>query len=618
MRKTIACLITILIAVSSVSIALSKNAKANGPIIETASDQIQAETKGACGENLNWEYIDDFSTLEISGYGAMFDYSVDNPAPWVSFRDQIYTVRFRGGNANGAITSIGSFAFAYCINLEKVIMSGSRREIEHVGTYAFYSCDSLSDADNSLSVALAYSASFGTRAFARSGLTSFCVPPETDEISTGMFYECAALEYVHGCEGVTVIKEEAFCGCNALTSFEMPSGVTEIQPRAFMYCSNLSSVRTETSSIITIGESAFRECVSLTSFYMPDSLASIAPYTFFGDRSLQELYINRTISAIPEGAFEGCISLDKVHVPSNVQAIGEKAFANCASLTAVCLDDGVTTLKSFAFANCGITAMFFPTTITTVEASAFDGTPLVSLCVFSTKCDVDGAFCGSNPSPSLVVWGVAGSNIQEQLNANNIRTGTILPLETDIKSSSFYCLPANYICFRGFEGWQIDEPGFRPQSQMTRAMMVTMLWKIEGSPIVSEDNQPQFSDVKDDMYFKQSVDWAYSVGITCGTSKTTFSPDLTITREQAVTMLYRYAEVKALDISARADLAQYTDKSSIAKYAFVPFQWAVANFIIAGTSKTTLSPKHLNLRSEAVTIMYRFLYALTHLKVQAF
>ena len=622
MKKLISLLLILLLVVTSFAIVAAEaepetesavNATEiteKGPSnTEAAADEENdtPNTTGQCGDHLKWEYFAGINALELSGSGDMYDFSSSEPAPWVNFREEIKTVRLLGGNDQEAITSIGNFAFANCLNLEKVIMVGGKKEIQRVGTCAFYTCMSLSDVDYTLSNALADDATFGTRAFAFSGLTSFCLPPETTKISTGMFSDCSSLESIYGCDNVTDIGEDAFSRCISLKSFDVPAGVTEIKDRTFVLCTNLESVRTETSNLVSIGESAFQGCVSLKRFYMPESLTSISKCAFSGAQGLEEVLINRYIAVIPESAFDGCISLQSIHIPFNVQTIGKKAFANCTNLTNVCLEDGVKILRENAFSNSGITAMFLPTTITTVESNVFSGTPLSSLCVFSNQCDIAKDFCEQDESLDLIVWGVAGSNVQEDLSTCNITTGTMGPLANDISKNAYYYLPANYICFRGFEGWE-DTSLFQPAAPMTRAMMVTMLWKIEGSPIVEQS--PNFADVPEDAYYKQAVDWAYKVHVTCGTGAASFSPTQTISREQAVTMLFRYAEYKQLDTSARASLEKYADRKYIAPYAKVAFQWAVANGIIAGTSKTRLSPKHKNLRSEAVTIMYRFLYAI--------
>ena len=625
MKRYFVTLLILLLVISSISTASADNIPETTDTAEPSSETAEIltateaeenteedspNTNGMCGETLTWSFTAGINVLEISGYGAMYDYTYSEPAPWTPYREQIKEVRLLGGNDQGAITSIGDYAFAYCQALEKVIMIGGQKEIEHVGNLAFYMCESLSDGSGSLTVALSDNATFGARAFSQSGLETFSIPIGTTEISPGMFEDCSSLEHVYGCDSVVCIGKNAFSGCKSLVTFDVPQGVTEIKESTFMGCSSLKSIRTETSNLVSIDTHAFYGCRNLEKFYMPGSLRSIGTHAFSGNKNLKDVIINRTIQEIPEYAFENCTSLDRVHIPFNVRKIQKGAFKGCTNLKTVCIDDGVEEIKESAFAKCGIETLFFPPTMSVVEENAFNHTPLKSICVFSKNCNISGNFCGENDTSDLIVWAIIKSNVQKDLSQYNIKTGTISSISPNIEENAYYATPANYIYFRGFEGWDkscYDEPF---NNKMSRAMMVVMLWKLDGSKTVDESLSPCFEDVPSDAYYKKAVDWAYNAGITTGTSKTTFSPNNTITREQAVTMLYRFAQYVNADTTARADLANYVDKRAIAKYAVVPMQWAVANKIVKGITPTMLSPKRINLRSEAVTIMHRFLCAI--------
>lgn len=628
MKRYIATLLILLLVVSSFAIVVADDDPAatqdmltettdrtfepvsEGPVMIDAaanSEDNTPETHGTCGDNLEWTYFAGTNTLEVSGYGDMYDYTFAEPAPWTPFNENINTVRLLGGNDQGAITSIGNFSFANCINLTKVIMQGGEKEIKYVGICAFYSCFCLSDSSYSLSIALADDATFGSSAFACTGLTSFCLPPETKSISNGMFRDCGALEHIYGCENVTSMGDEAFAGCTSLVSFDVPSGLASIPNRAFWGCTSLESVNTTGSTIKKIGKSAFEECRSLTSFYMPDSLKELSDRSFYQASSLQNIYFNSILAEIPPYAFSSCTSLTKVHIPRNIKTIGENAFLGCTALTDIFLDDGVKYIEEGAFSNCAIEAAFLPTTIKRIKSNVFAGDPLESLCIFSNSCEVWNDFRGQNDSESLIVWGVTGSNIQEDLAKVGIKTGTMGPMASDLLPRRYYYLAANYIIFRDYIGWLSDTDEFLPNQGMTRANMLVMLWKIEGCPISKAEQTPFFTDVPNDAFYKHAVYWAYEKRITTGTSSTKFSPNRTITRAQAITMLYRYAQYKKADTTQRAYLGNYTDENKIPDYAKIPFQWAVANKIIVGTTLTTISPNSRNSRAQAVTILCRFL-----------
>ena len=148
------------------------------------------------------------------------------------------------------------------------------------------------------------------------------------------------------------------------------------------------------------------------------------------------------------------------------------------------------------------------------------------------------------------------------------------------------------------------ETAFSPDTATTRAMLVTMLWSLDGSP-EPDNTETSFTDVKAGVWYEKAVLWAAENGLTAGTSATTFSPDAELTREQLAVFLRRYAEYKGTDVSASADLSGYIDADSVSGYAQNAMKWAVSVGIISGTSKTALSPKKSATRAETATMLMR-------------
>ena len=123
-----------------------------------------------------------------------------------------------------------------------------------------------------------------------------------------------------------------------------------------------------------------------------------------------------------------------------------------------------------------------------------------------------------------------------------------------------------------------------------------------------------FDDLTADWY-KDAVLWASQNGIVNGTSATTFSPDAPITREQLVTILYRYCgEYKGMNVSKIESISKYPDVGEVDKYAIKPFQWAVAQGYVSGTTsasgQTVLDPNGQATRAQIATIMMRFVESL--------
>ena len=126
----------------------------------------------------------------------------------------------------------------------------------------------------------------------------------------------------------------------------------------------------------------------------------------------------------------------------------------------------------------------------------------------------------------------------------------------------------------------VSETEFAPESTMTRAMLVTVLYRIAGSPAVTE--RAPFTDVPADQWYSDAVDWAYATGVVNGVTETEFGLTNDVTREQLTTMLYRYAERCGYDVTALSELAAFEDAASVAEYAEAPMRWAVANAIVGG------------------------------------
>ena len=145
---------------------------------------------------------------------------------------------------------------------------------------------------------------------------------------------------------------------------------------------------------------------------------------------------------------------------------------------------------------------------------------------------------------------------------------------------------------------------FAPNSETTRAQLVTILYRLEGQPAVSGDLP--FTDVESGTWYTDAVLWAAQNGIVNGVTDTTFAPGDNITRQQLVTILYRYAEAKGYDVSASADLSGYPDAGQVQDYAQPAMAWAVAENIIQGMEDGTLKPAGNASRAQIATILMRF------------
>ena len=149
---------------------------------------------------------------------------------------------------------------------------------------------------------------------------------------------------------------------------------------------------------------------------------------------------------------------------------------------------------------------------------------------------------------------------------------------------------------------------FSPDEEMNRAMLVMVLYRLNGTPSVAGMTAP-FEDVPQDAWYADAVTWAYNCGVASGTSATTFSPMADITREQMMTMFYGYAAYMDYNTMAVADLSVFPDFGDVSSWAEAKLGWAVANSLIKGVKESDgvyLRPRATATRAEAAAILRSF------------
>ena len=149
---------------------------------------------------------------------------------------------------------------------------------------------------------------------------------------------------------------------------------------------------------------------------------------------------------------------------------------------------------------------------------------------------------------------------------------------------------------------------FAPGDNLSRAMLVTILWRLEGSHSISgQGTEVVFTDVADGLWYTDAVIWASSNGIVNGYENGRFGPNDDITREQIATILMRYVNWKDMDTSTTNELTSYTDAGQVSTWALDAMKWANAKGLITGRTETTLTPLSTATRAEVATILARLI-----------
>ena len=299
-----------------------------------------ASYSGECGDNLTWSLDTSSGVLNITGTGAMTDWSFYSSVPWCSYSDYINIVNIADG-----VTTIGENAFCVCGSLASVTIPDS---VTTIGDGAFYGCYNL---------------------------TSIIIPDGVTSIGEWAFYECSDLTSVILGDSVTTIGYGAFYWCTGLKNITISDSVTSISSNAFWECSSLTNI-TIPSNVTEIGIAAFFGCYSLTSItvdannknYSSDSdgvlfnkdKTKLVQYPIGSTRT--SYTIPDSVTIIGYGAFAECSSLATITIPDSVTTIEQKAFLSCYDLRHITIPDSVITIGDWAFDMCDLTDVYYGST----------------------------------------------------------------------------------------------------------------------------------------------------------------------------------------------------------------------------------------------------------------
>ena len=172
---------------------------------------------------------------------------------------------------------------------------------------------------------------------------------------------------------------------------------------------------------------------------------------------------------------------------------------------------------------------------------------------------------------------------------------------TDVADDAWYADAVNYVTQQKMmQG--TGSTTFSPNAATTRAMVVTILYRLEGSPAVTSSS---YTDVSSDSWYADAVAWAEANNIVQGTGSGKFSPDSSVTRQQLAAILYRYAQYKGYDVSQTADLSGFRDGTQVQSYARTAMEWACGVKLIQGADNNALLPAGSATRAQVAAILQR-------------
>ena len=175
---------------------------------------------------------------------------------------------------------------------------------------------------------------------------------------------------------------------------------------------------------------------------------------------------------------------------------------------------------------------------------------------------------------------------------------------TDVADTAWYADAVQYVYENGLMTG-VSESEFAPDGTATRGQIVTILWRLAGSPVVNY--AMRYADMDEGAWYGEAVRWAASTGVVTGYSESSFGPNDAITREQLAAILYRYVKTQGQGFTGMWYFPlRYDDAASISSWADEAMHWCVMKGLLNGTSETTLSPQLTATRAQLAAILQRF------------
>lgn len=460
----------------------------------------------------------------LRGYGSVVNFFTQRPVVFMS--NCITSVTFEEG-----VKRIDDSTFIECFSLTTVSIPNT---VESIGSYAFGSC---------------------------TGLESLTIPDSVTSIDEYAFSQCSSLTSITLPENLKTISNGTFSECSSLVGIDIPNTVTKIGANAFYQCEALNNVEIP-DSVTVIGENAFADCSSLTSAKLSQRIAQLPAGIFSGCSSLVDVSIPAIVNSIGDNAFNGCIALPSLEVARNVTYLGGGVFDNCNVLNLKIYAGSYIQAYAETY-DIPYTLLADGTedTVNSIEsvtsAPGFDkdGKPCTVVTITMTNGDVEEFYIYDGEDGQDGEDGKDGEDGEDGQDGEII----IVPSFSDVPADSYYSDAVNWAVANGITtGTSNGE--FSPDDGCSRAQIVTFLWRAMGSP--EPTGSSSFNDVPADSYYGKAAQWALENGITTGVGGSSFGSNSTVTRAEVVTFLWRAAGSPTVSGSGFADVdssAYYSD-----------------------------------------------------------
>ncbi len=535
------------------------------------------------------------------------------------------------------VNAIREEAFAKNANKAKITDVTIPSTVTAIGADAFNGCSKLVNVNIPEAVTV-----IGARAFKGCvSLTSVVVPEGVTTIDKEAFANCAKLASATLPKSLKSLAADTFASDPALKDIYFQSGEQDWIKLGDLYRNNdkVTVHYAEDASPLTWAPAADGKSVVITG----------CQKTASGDLVIPETLDGLPVSAIADGAFRGCDKLTSVKVPEGVTTIGFNAFYDCLGLKSVTLPKSLVKVENNAFDGTNVKDVYYGSTSqdwtnvvvkagndvlksatihyadcvthdtelknvkpATCEEKGYSGDEICKVCGKTIKKGEEVAALGHDWGECTVTKAATATEKGEETrvckrDAAHTEKRDVDPVKPEEPTENFTDVNTGDWFYKAVV-WAVNaKPAvttgttpttFEPYNNCTRAEMVTFLYRAAGQPVVTNTVNP-FTDVTAADWFYNAVLWAVQEKITTGTTPTTFSPNVQVSRAESVTFLWRFAKSPVV-VTANP----FTDVAT-ADWYYNAVLWAVQADITTGTTPTTFEPTKVCTRSEIVTFLYR-------------
>ncbi len=448
-------------------------------------------------------------------------------------------------------------------------------------------------------------------------LKSVELPDTLESIGSECFRYQAGLTEITIPSGVTTIEWETFFGCEGLKKVVLPDTLKTIEYQAFYLCTSLEEIHLP-EGLEVLEDGCFAACSALNTPNIPNSVIEVGISVLSGTAYAQDsanwigggLYLDNWLLQVDQNKEELTVRL-------GTQGLAGNLAHSHSALKRIYLPEGLKYISSNCFDTASITSLIIPSTVERIGERSFRYDQHPTLLSLYFKGNAPLMERDQFSSISSRIEGNRPVNIYRSANSTGWDQETLDGCTfvnwdspcgklADIAPNQWHYGAVSAMVDRGLMNGMSDTL-FAPNKTMTRAMLVTVLWRYSGSPEGAENT---FTDVADDQWYTQAVTWAAENGIVNGVGDNRFNPNGLITREQLVVMIHRFATFNGMDPEARNDLADFTDADKVSSYAQDAVQWAVATGLLNGVEEDgviTLRPQGNATRAQVCAILQRYL-----------